>query len=105
VRLSGPSAFDPKAEALKAKMGDGFAANLRRAVAALDPLPESEWRPEPLLETLKSAAEAAGVKLGDAMQPIRVALTGSTVSEPVNELLAIVGRSASLDRMKAAAER
>jgi glutamyl-tRNA synthetase len=105
VRLRGPSAFDPKAEALKAKMGDGFAANLRRAVEALDPLPETEWRPEPLLERLKSTAEAAGVKLGDAMQPIRVALTGSTVSEPVNELLAIVGRSASLDRMKAAAER
>ena len=104
VRLSGPAALDSKAEALKAKMGDGFAANLRRAVDALEPLPESEWRPEPLLETLKSAAESAGVKLGDAMQPIRVALTGSTVSEPVNELLAIVGRAAALDRMKAAAD-
>ena len=30
------------------------------------------------------------------MQPIRVALTGSTVSEPVNELLAVVGRERSL---------
>ncbi|MGH7733097.1 MAG: hypothetical protein ACREOE_05180, partial [Gemmatimonadales bacterium] len=30
------------------------------------------------------------------MQPIRVALTGSTVSEPVNELLAVVGREAAL---------
>ncbi len=105
VRLRGPAALDAKAEALKAKMGESFAANLRRAVAALDPLPEAEWSPEPLLASLKSAAEGAGVKLGDAMQPIRVALTGSTVSEPVNELLAIVGRSASLDRMKAAAER
>ena len=32
------------------------------------------------------------------MQPIRVALTGSTVSEPVNELLAVVGRERSLAR-------
>jgi glutamyl-tRNA synthetase len=104
VRLRGPAVLDAKAEALKAKMGSGFAANLRRAVDALDPLPDAEWRPEPLLEALKSTAESAGIKLGDAMQPIRVALTGSTVSEPVNELLAIVGRSAALDRMRAAAE-
>jgi glutamyl/glutaminyl-tRNA synthetase len=35
------------------------------------------------------------------MQPIRVALTGSTVSEPVNELLVVVGREESLRRMTA----
>jgi glutamyl/glutaminyl-tRNA synthetase len=40
------------------------------------------------------------VKLGDAMQPIRIVLTGSTVSEPVNELLLVVGRDASIDRLK-----
>jgi glutamyl/glutaminyl-tRNA synthetase len=36
------------------------------------------------------------------MQPIRVALTGGTVSEPVNELLAVVGRDESLARLEAA---
>ncbi|HLS47225.1 MAG TPA: hypothetical protein VK012_01830, partial [Gemmatimonadales bacterium] len=94
---------DPKAEALVSKMGDRFGQNLQRAVDALEPIPESGWQPEPLLDALKSAADAAGVKLGDAMQPIRVALTGSTVSEPVNELLAVVGRDASLERLRAAA--
>jgi glutamyl-tRNA synthetase len=39
------------------------------------------------------------MKLGDLLQPIRVALTGSTVSEPVNELLEVVGRAASLARL------
>jgi glutamyl/glutaminyl-tRNA synthetase len=39
------------------------------------------------------------------MQPIRVALTGSTVSEPVNELLAVVGREASLRRINETARR
>jgi glutamyl/glutaminyl-tRNA synthetase len=34
------------------------------------------------------------------MQPVRVALTGSTVSEPVNELLAVVGRERSLRRLE-----
>jgi glutamyl-tRNA synthetase len=49
--------------------------------------------------------EANGVKLGDAMQPVRVALTGGTVSEPVNELLAVVGRDESLSRIRAALAR
>ena len=47
-----------------------------------------------------AGAESLCLKLGDAMQPIRVALTGSTVSEPVNELLAVVGREASLERLQ-----
>jgi glutamyl-tRNA synthetase len=45
------------------------------------------------------------MKLGDLLQPIRVALTGSTVSEPVNELLAVVGRSSALARLTQAAAR
>jgi glutamyl-tRNA synthetase len=52
--------------------------------------------------TLKGLAEREGRKLGDVMQPIRVALTGGTVSEPVNELLAVVGRDESLARLEAA---
>ena len=45
------------------------------------------------------------LKLGDAMQPVRVALTGGTVSEPVNELLSVVGRDESLARIRAALAR
>ena len=57
---------------------------------------------------LKGVAETHGLKLGDAMQPIRVALTGSTVSEPVNELLEVVGPRAqpgAAPRGRAAGER
>ena len=51
-------------------------------------------------------AEAHGLKLGDAMQPVRVALTGSTVSEPVNELLAVVEpRRARCARLREVAPR
>ena len=53
-----------------------------------------------LTDPLKGAAEAKGMKLGDLMQPIRVALTGSTVSEPVNELLAVVGRENALKTLE-----
>jgi glutamyl-tRNA synthetase len=91
---------DPKGDALRAKMGPAFPANLRLAVEALEPLSSAEWNADRILEALKAQAERHGLKLGDAMQPIRVALTGGTVSEPVNELLAVVGRETALGRLR-----
>jgi glutamyl/glutaminyl-tRNA synthetase len=43
------------------------------------------------------------VAAGKVFQPIRIALTGGTVSEPVNELLHVVGKEAALKRLEAAA--
>lgn len=104
VRLdAGRVVRDTKGDGLAAKLGLAFAQNLRHAVAALERLDEAAWVPERTLETLTGAAAEHGLKLGDLMQPIRVALTGSTVSEPVNELLTVVGRDASLARLRAAA--
>ena len=103
VRLDGPrGAPDAKAEALRQKMGGAFQESLRRAADVLGSLPASGWNADAILDALKASAESSGTKLGDAMQPVRVALTGSTVSEPVNELLAVVGRDASLDRLRRA---
>jgi len=100
VRLNGPTARDDKGQKLVAKLGDAYARNLGWMRTALDTVPEAEWNATRLLEVLTAAAEQRELKLGDAMQPIRVALTGSTVSEPVNELLAVVGRRASLERLR-----
>jgi glutamyl-tRNA synthetase len=99
------SKLDEKGQALIRKMGPAFAANLVRAAQALEPLRNGAWTADRLLASLKGMAEANGLKLGDAMQPIRVALTGSTVSEPVNELLEVVGPERSLARMREVAER
>src|SRR5690242_8105764 len=104
VRLDGPRAGpDEKAAALIRKMGPTFQRNLALVGDALAAVPAEDWTPEVLLERVKTAADDAGLKLGDAMQPVRVALTGSTVSEPVNELLATVGPAASIARIRAAA--
>ena len=102
VRLEGPRGPpDERATALMKKMGPAFQANIQTVSTALEALPAEAWTPDALLEQLRTAAESAGLKLGDAMQPIRVALTGTTVSEPVNELLATVGPRASLARLSA----
>jgi glutamyl-tRNA synthetase len=97
--------IDEKAEKLVKKMGPAFGESLALALAALEPLAAAEWVPDRLLDSVKAAAESRGVKLGDAMQPVRVALTGGTVSEPVNELLAVVGREESLARIRSALSR
>ena len=93
---------DPKGVQLAQKLGASFGANLGLVGTALEALPEGEWTPTALESALKALAEREGKKLGDIMQPVRVALTGGTVSEPVNELLAVVGRSESLRRIAAA---
>jgi len=101
VRLDPARAtLDDKGEALMQKMGPAFGTHLRLVVDALAALPPERWQAESILEALKTLAEARALKLGDVMQPVRVGLTGSTVSEPVNELLAVVGREQSLARLR-----
>ncbi len=102
VRLEGAKGRDEKGEKLVAKLGEAYGRNLALMRAALEPLGDADWTAERILEALTAAAEVHGLKLGDAMQPVRVALTGGTVSEPVNELLAVVGRSAALERLQRA---
>jgi glutamyl-tRNA synthetase len=106
VRLDPSRApLEAKSEALIRKMGPAFAVNLRRVALALDALGPEEWNADRILEALKLAAKTHALKLGDAMQPVRVALTGSTVSEPVNELLAVVDRTTALRRLREVARQ
>ncbi len=97
--------IDDKGRKLRAKMGDGYVASLKVAIETLRAIEEGDWNGETIFEKLKARAEGGGMKLGDLLQPIRVALTGSTVSEPVNELLAVVGKSSAMARLTRAAER
>jgi glutamyl-tRNA synthetase len=92
--------LDEKAQQFRKKAGDGFRRSLELAATALEAMPASEWNADLVVATLKRTAEVNQVKLGDLMQPIRIALTGTTVSEPVNELLVIVGRDASILRLR-----
>jgi glutamyl-tRNA synthetase len=100
VRLEPARAeLDDKGRKLVEKMGAEYAKSLGLAAETLQGIPDAEWKPERILEVLRARVEAEGMKLGDLLQPIRVALTGSTVSEPVNELLAVVGKEKALARL------
>jgi glutamyl-tRNA synthetase len=93
---------DAKAQQTIAKDVEGFRAMLRAARDQLAGLPEEAWEPTRLETELRALAAARGVGAGAVMQPVRIALTGFAVSEPVNELLVAVGREESLGRLAAA---
>jgi len=78
------------------------AAHQAALEAAIGVLTEVEWNPEALEAALRELAAKQGVAAGKIFQPIRIALTGGTVSEPVNELLYVVGKNAALKRLQAA---
>src|SRR5437879_623328 len=93
---------DHKAKREMAKDPAGHVAALQAALAVLK---DADWKPETLERALRELAERRGVASGKIFQPIRIALTGGTVSEPVNELLYVVGKEAALERLKTAISR
>ena len=98
VRLDGKFvALDEKAQKEIAKDTAAYRESLAAAVEALKSV--TEWSPESLEKVLRSLAEQRNVAAGKVFQPIRIALTGGTVSEPVNELLSVVGKEAALRRL------
>jgi glutamyl-tRNA synthetase len=101
VRLDGKSvALDEKAQREIAKDPAGYHASLAASVVALKNA--ADWTPEKLEQVLRQLAAQRNVAAGKIFQPIRIALTGGTVSEPVNELLSVVGKEAALRRLETA---
>ena len=95
-----PAVPDEKAAAAVANDPDGYRAALRLAVESLRGA--ADWTTAGLDAHLRQLAESRGMKPGALMQPIRIALTGATVSQGVNELLVAIGREAALSRLEAA---
>ena len=48
----------------------------------------------------KAKAEELGIKLGDFMMPVRMAVTGSRVSPPLIGSIAVLGKEKSLARIE-----
>ena len=96
--------LDETARKTIAKDLDGFKVALRHAAERLGALPDTAWQPETLEAELRALAESVGLAAGKVFQPIRIALTGTTVSEPVNVLLSVVGKDESLKRIRRAME-
>jgi glutamyl-tRNA synthetase len=74
--------------------------------AAADALAEADpFEPEPIEAALGPLLERFDLKPGRLYQPIRVAITGTSVSPGIFESLAALGKERSLERIRAAAGR
>jgi glutamyl-tRNA synthetase len=65
---------------------------------ALADVPEP-WTPENVEDALGPVAERLGVKRKQIFQPLRVAVTGTTVSPGIFETVALLGRDETLARV------
>ncbi len=60
----------------------------------------SDWSAGALEAAVRTLAEENGLKLGKVAQPLRAALTGRSVSPPVFDVMAVLGRDEALARIK-----
>jgi glutamyl-tRNA synthetase len=87
-----PLALDDKAQRL--------VAGSRQLLSDLSvSISNTDWSSDGLEAAIRAFAEAGGHTLGAIAQPLRAALTGSTVSPPVFEVMAALGRAETLGRM------
>ena len=90
--------FDGKAvkKVLARNDGAGFAvlAELRGVLASCD------WTAEAIEAALKQYAEAKGLGMGKVAQPVRVAVTGTTISPGIGQTLELLGRDRALGRVE-----
>ena len=90
-----PLTCDDKASQL---LNDESRALLSRLALRLEA--RNDWALEDIEATVRAFAEEENLKLGKVAQPLRAAVTGSTVSPPIFDVLATLGREESLGRIK-----
>ena len=89
--------LNEKAQGLVAKAPEGYLSKVADALETVEP-----WDAEPIQATLDALAEAEGLSRTKAFQPVRAAVTGSNVSPPLPESLALLGRQRTTTRLRSA---
>ncbi|WP_288900559.1 glutamate--tRNA ligase [uncultured Sneathiella sp.] len=90
-----PLALDDKAKSLITEEASAVLMRLADRLEALE-----QWNPETVEEAVRAAAEAENLKLGKIAQPLRAALTGTTVSPGIFDVLDVLGREQSIGRIR-----
>jgi glutamyl-tRNA synthetase len=65
----------------------------------------ASWTPDAMEQALRTLAEGRGVTAGKLFQPLRVALTGLSASPGIFDVLSLLGRERSLQRISQALVR
>lgn len=79
------------------------AGPLNRLVQKLDAI--ANFDEDAILRAFAETLEESGLPMGKLAQPVRVALTGSTASPGIQDVIAVLGRDRTLTRLRAALRR
>lgn len=92
--------FAARPLAVDDKAAKSLAPEARSRLARLiSALPDAPWSAASVERSVREFAESEGAKLGDVAQPLRAALTGRSVSPPVFDVMAALGREEALARI------
>jgi len=89
---------DEKGLGVIAKAPEGYLKSVAEGLAEVQP-----WEAEAIKGGLDQLATASGLNRTKGFQPVRAAVTGSTVSPPLPESLELLGRERTLERLRAVA--
>ncbi|HLA03280.1 MAG TPA: glutamate--tRNA ligase [Aestuariivirga sp.] len=84
-------------EKAKQIIADGGKGALLELVPVLNAC--GEWKASSIEAAVKTYAESNGIKLGKLAQPLRAALTGTSTSPPIFDVLEVLGRDESFARI------
>jgi len=90
-----PLVLDEKAAALLTAEARAVLGEIATELEVVEP-----WTAEQAEQALRTFAERKGAKLGSVAQPLRAALTGRTTSPGIFDVLAVLGKSESLARLR-----
>lgn len=95
-----PLVFEEKAQKLIAKGGKDLLADIKEILEKVE-----NWSENELENSIRTLSEQRELKLGAVAQPLRAALTGSSISPGIFEVAAILGREETLGRLNDAREQ
>src|SRR5205085_1820164 len=90
-----PLALDDKAAGLLTAEARSLLGEISDELRQVEP-----WTVEATEQAVRAFAERRGIKLGGVAQPLRAALTGRTTSPPIFDVLAVLGKNESLNRLQ-----
>ena len=92
-----PLVMDEKASALLDDTGRNLIGRVEAILSGL-----SDWTMESLDTAVRQVAEDAGLGLGKVAQPLRAALTGTTTSPGIFDVLFLLGKEEAIKRLQTA---
>ena len=80
--------------------GENYKKHLSEAASIIESV--KDWKLETLNEKFMEVVKAKGYKTGDFFMSLRVAITGSKFTPPINDSIIILGKDETLKRLKSA---